>query len=70
MLFKKYFKPKSVTWWASLVPLVIGLYQVSGVATPGLDVLSNIVAGLYGGISPFALINLGLAGIGIRGMND
>mgnify|MGYP003652468891 CR=1 FL=1 len=62
----KYFKPRSVTWWSAIVPLLCGAV----VATESLHGLSAIVASINtatGGVSAPALINIGLAGIGLRG---
>lgn len=62
----KYIKPQSVTWWASVLPLVAGLV----VATEPLHSLSAIVSSINhitGGVAPAVLINGGLAGIGLRG---
>lgn len=62
----RYFKPKSLTWWASLVPLVSGLVVAS---TPlhGLDGLTDTINAVTGDTAPAVLINAGLAGIGLRG---
>ena len=63
---RKYIKPKSVTWWASFVPLLAGLT----LATQDIHAWSDLVAVIdraSGGMTPFQLINVGLLGIGIRG---
>ena len=63
---EKYFKPKSLTWWASAVPLVAGLL----VATAPIHDWATIVDtinNVTGNTSPGILINAGLAGIGFRG---
>ena len=62
----KYFKPASVTWWASVVPLVAGLV-VGTEPLHGLSTLVTTIDNLSGGMAPAVLINLGLAGIGLRG---
>lgn len=62
----KYFKPKSLTWWASLVPLVLG----GTVATEPMHDWAEVVESINnatGNTSPYLLINAGLLGIGIRG---
>lgn len=62
----KYFKPKSLTWWSSFVPLVAGLT----IATLPLHGWAGGVAAINAvtdGMSAAMLINLGLAGIGLRG---
>lgn len=63
---KRYFKPKSVTWWSSLVPIILGLIVAFEPLFPN-PILSEIVFNLTGGISPAMLINMGLVGVGIRG---
>ena len=61
----KYFKPKSLTWWASVTPLVCGVFM----ATEPLHGLAEVVASLKNatGLTAPVLINMGLAGIGLRG---
>lgn len=66
---RKYFKPKSVTWWASVVPLVLGLVLAFSPLYAS-SALVEIIYNLTGGTSPAMLINMGLAGIGIRGAID
>jgi len=61
----KYFKPKSLTWWASFTPLAIGAFMASEPIhglSDWVEVASNGT-----GMSAPVLINLGLAGIGLRG---
>lgn len=62
---KKYLKPKSMTWWASLAPLCAGVFM----AAEPMHGLSDLVQSLRNGTGLTApvLINMGLAGIGIRG---
>lgn len=61
----KYVKPKSLTWWSAVVPLACGVF----VATEPLHGLSAAVASVKNatGMSAPVLINIGLAGIGLRG---
>lgn len=62
----KYVKPGSVTWWASVMPILAGVT----VATEPLHGLTDVVTtvnNMTGSASPAILINAGLAGIGIRG---
>jgi len=62
----RYFKPKSVTWWGSVVPLACGLFMA---LTPvhGLADWTQAMAAAFGGATPAVLINAGLVGIGLRG---
>jgi hypothetical protein len=62
----KYFKPKSITWWGSVVPLACGLF-IAFEPTHGLSGLAASLDAATGGIGPYALINLGLVGVGLRG---
>lgn len=65
----KYIKPRSLTWWASFVPLALGLF-VATEAVHGLAAWVQAVRTGTGMTAP-VLINLGLAGIGLRGaIND
>lgn len=62
----KYVKPFSLTWWASVVPLVVGVF-VAAEPYHGLTELVGIVNSMTDNMSPAVLINMGLAGIGLRG---
>lgn len=62
----KYFKPKSISWWSSVAPLVAGLLIATAPLT-GLATVASVLVTITGGISPAVLINAGLAGIGFRG---
>ena len=61
----KYFKPNSLTWWVSVAPLFAGVFMaaepIHGLSG-AVDTLRNAT-----GLTALALINAGLAGIGIRG---
>ena len=61
----KYFKPASLTWWASVSPLIMGLFIASeplhGMASAAMSVQNAT------GMTAAMLINAGLMGIGIRG---
>lgn len=62
----KYFKPNSLTWWASVTPLLMGVV----IATEQLHGMTPVVLflnSLTDNVGAYALINAGLAGIGIRG---
>lgn len=65
---KKYFKPKSLTWWASVSPLAMGIFM----ATEPMHGLSDAAMSVKNatGLTAPVLINMGLAGIGIRGAVD
>jgi hypothetical protein len=64
----KYFKPGSLTWWAAFFPLVCGLTMSLSEAMAGLEPIATVMRSMYGPeMSPSMLINVGLAGIGIRG---
>lgn len=62
----KYLKPKSVSWWASVVPLLAGL-AVATLPLHGVHAVVDAINNITGGVSSALLINGGLAGIGFRG---
>ena len=62
----KYLKPRSLTWWTSLAPVIAGLI-VASEPLHGVVSLVETIDGITGGISPAIMINAGLAGIGLRG---
>ena len=62
----KYFKPKSLTWWSAVFPLVAGLV-VASLPIHGLDALVRTIDSVTGGVAPAILINAGMVGIGVRG---
>jgi len=63
---RKYFKPKSVTWWSGFVPLVGGVF-IAFEPVHQLADYTTAVHALFGNASPGILINGGLALIGLRG---
>ncbi len=66
MMDRKYLKPKSLTWWAAFVPLLLGLVAALEPAHGSASVIA-VIDNMTGGASPYVLINAGLAGIGLRG---
>lgn len=64
--FRKYYKPKSLTWWASFVPLCAGLFMALA-PVHGLTGWAASVGNAFGSADPALLINAGLLGIGLRG---
>lgn len=63
---QKYIKPRSVTWWASVTPLALGLF-LAFEPMHGLVQWVEVINRATGGISAAMLINAGLVGIGLRG---
>lgn len=61
----KYLKVKSLTWWASVVPLALGLFMAFE-PVHGMTDLVQAARNATGMTAP-VLINMGLAGIGLRG---
>lgn len=61
----KYWKPASLTWLSSVVPLLCGLFM----AFEPVHGLTDLAAAIKNatGMSAPVLINVGLAGIGLRG---
>ena len=62
---RKYIKPSSLTFWASLTPLSLGAFMAFAPIHGLTDWVYSIDA-LTGGVGPYGLVNAGLAGIGIR----
>lgn len=65
-LLRKYVKPTSLTWLASAVPLLAGLFLAFEPVHHLAD-WSKAVSLTFGATSPYLLINAGLVGIGLRG---
>lgn len=63
----KYVKPKSLTWWASVFPLIAGVVLAFTSSVPGMEGVAGIIGGFFPDMSAVALINMGLIGIGLRG---
>jgi hypothetical protein len=64
--WKKYFKPKSVAWWASVTPLLVG-FLLAVAQSFGWTPVVEFIGVFFPGMSPAVLVNLGLIGIGLRG---
>lgn len=64
---KRYYKPNSLTWWASVVPLAVGVFQIAMPEYQPVTPFLDLVKGFYNDASPTTLINAGLVGIGVRG---
>lgn len=62
----KYVKPRSLTWWASLVPIAAGVV-VASEPLHGATLVVQSINNATGGLSPAVLINAGIVGIGLRG---
>lgn len=62
----RYFKPRSLTWLASAMPLGAGLF-IAFEPVHHLTDWTRAVGATFGGTSPYLLINAGLVGIGLRG---
>ena len=61
-----YFKPNSLTWWSGVLLIALGALQALEVQLVGLDVLSEVLAGLSGSSSsPAQMILFGLTAIGL-----
>ena len=65
-LERKYFKPMSVSWWASVAPLTAGVILATE-PLHGWGAIVETLRSITGDVPPAILINTGLAGIGIRG---
>lgn len=65
---RKYFKPRSLTWWSGFVPIAAGAF-VAFEPVHELATYAAAVSAMYGDVSPAVPINAGLALIGLRGAN-
>ena len=63
----KYVKPKSLSWWASFVPLLGGVVIALSDVVPSLAPVAQVVRSLAGSMTAAQLVQLGLLGIGLRG---
>lgn len=63
----KYLKPRSLTWWTAMVPLIAGLVVALGAAIPDLAPVVAVINAASDGMPAAAMINMGLIGIGLRG---
>ncbi len=63
----RYFKPRSLTWWASATPLFAGITLALSAAMPTLAPVAAIINAASGDLPAPVLINMGLIGIGLRG---
>ena len=64
---KKYWKPRSLTFWGSATLIVSGLLDVTGGAIPGVSIWAGPLIDAYiGGVDPVTKIGLGMTGLGIR----
>lgn len=63
---QKYVQPLSLTWLASALPCLAGLF-IAFEPVHHLADWSRAVSLIFGGTSPYLLINAGLVGIGLRG---
>tara|TARA_R110000764_G_scaffold20315_2_gene52249 strand:- start:1063 stop:1269 length:207 start_codon:yes stop_codon:yes gene_type:complete len=63
---QKYFKPLSLTWWASFMPLAMGLI-VATLPLHGWAAGAETINLMSNNTPSGILINAGLAGIGLRG---
>lgn len=68
---KRYFNPRSLTWWVSTVVIFSGVNQIYGFEIPGVTpIVRPIIDAVYGAGNPGELISAGLAGWGIGGKLD
>lgn len=63
-----YFHPTSLTWWAGVIAILIGVAQALGFAHPSLGVFGQVIAALTGSgdASPAGLILIGAGYVGLR----
>lgn len=64
---RKYFKPKSLTWWAGFLPVAAATAKSVGAGVPELHPVVSVVDEATGGMSAFQLYSTGFGLIGLRG---
>lgn len=62
----RYVKPDSLTWWASLAPLLAGAV-VATEPLHGQAAIVTTINNFTGNMSAAVMINAGLLGVGVRG---
>lgn len=62
---RKYIKLNSLTWWASFAPFICGVFMAFTPVHGLVEVTDSLRAAT--GLTAPALINMGIAGIGLRG---
>lgn len=63
----KYVQPKSLTWLASALPVVLGVVKAVSLSVPEWEYVARIIDNVIGyDAAPAVLINAGLVGIGLR----
>lgn len=68
---KRYWNPRSLTWWTSITALISGIMQIYGFEIPGVtEVARPVINAVHEGASPGALVVAGLGGLGIGGKLD
>ncbi len=63
---RRYVKPTSLTWLASALPVLAGLF-IAFEPVHHLSDWTRAVSRAFGDASPYLLINAGLVGVGLRG---
>lgn len=63
---KKYIKPKSLTFWAGMIPLASGIVLAVSRSVPALQPIGAVLDAVYDGATPGTLINAGIGAIGLR----
>jgi len=63
----KYFKPKSLTWWAGISSLSAGVVVAVSSSFGVLEPVGSFINALTGDIAPSIMVLYGLTAIGLRG---
>lgn len=64
----KYLKPKSLTWWAGMVPLIGGVtVAAADTILPTMAPVADFINALSGNMSPSVMMGWGAGLIGLRG---
>lgn len=63
---KKYFKPRSLTWWTGFAAVFAGTVIAAGAEIPSLKPAANVLSAMTD-VPPAVMISFGLGLIGLRG---
>ena len=65
---RKYYKPKSLTWWAGIIMIASGVMQANGWTIPVVtEIIRPLIETTQGASDPSSKIMFGFGFIGMRG---
>ena len=68
---KRYWNPRSLTWWTGTTLVTSGVMQIYGLSIPGVtEIVRPVISAMYEGMPPGGLISAGLGLWGLGGKLD